>query len=237
MFTLIAHFTRERHLGHICRHKSDKNIWLLGRIDTRTDTPVTAAIINQPGPSTLDRSVLGMRVHWRHNERDGDSKHRRLHCLLNCWFRRRSKKTSELRVTGLCAGNSSVTGEFHAQNASDGGNVSIRWRHHEHSDATKESWRLKSPTTRLFVYQLVEANEKITSSYALLGHWEGNTPVGRGYYNDVTMTTVASQITSLTVVYWIVFSGADQRKHQSSVSLAFVWGIHRDRWIPRKKGQ
>ena len=35
----------------------------------------------------------------------------------------------------------------------------------------------------------------------------------------------------------IVYSDADQRKHQSSASLAFVWGIHRDRWIPRTKGQ
>ena len=41
------------------------------------------------------------------------------------------------------------------------------------------------------------------------------------------MTTMASQLTSLTVVYSIVYSGADQRKHQSSASLAFVWGIHR----------
>ena len=51
------------------------------------------------------------------------------------------------------------------------------------------------------------------------------------------MTTMASQITSLTVVYPTVYSDADQRKHQSSASLAFVWGIHRDRWIPRTKGQ
>ena len=57
------------------------------------------------------------------------------------------------------------------------------------------------------------------------------------HYTDVIMTTMASQITSLTVVYSTVYSGADQRKHQSSASLAFVWGIHRDRWIPRTKGQ
>ena len=44
-------------------------------------------------------------------------------------------------------------------------------------------------------------------------------------YDDVIMTTLASQITSLTVVYSIVYS--DQRKHQSSASLAFVRGIHR----------
>ena len=41
------------------------------------------------------------------------------------------------------------------------------------------------------------------------------------------MGTIASQITSLTIVYSIVYSGADQRKHQSSASLTFVWGIHR----------
>ena len=41
------------------------------------------------------------------------------------------------------------------------------------------------------------------------------------------MAAMASQITSLMVVYSTVYSGADQRKHQSSASLAFVWGIHR----------
>ena len=51
------------------------------------------------------------------------------------------------------------------------------------------------------------------------------------------MTMIVSQITSLTIVYLTVYSDANQRKHQSSASLAFVWGIHRDRWIPRTKGQ
>ena len=41
------------------------------------------------------------------------------------------------------------------------------------------------------------------------------------------MAAMASQITSLTIVYSTVYSGADQSKHQSSASLAFVWGIHR----------
>ena len=41
------------------------------------------------------------------------------------------------------------------------------------------------------------------------------------------MSTIASQITSLAIVYSTVYSGADQRRHQSSASLAFVWGIHR----------
>ena len=41
------------------------------------------------------------------------------------------------------------------------------------------------------------------------------------------MGAIAFQITSLTIVYSTVYSGADQSKHQSSASLAFVWGIHR----------
>ena len=48
-------------------------------------------------------------------------------------FRRKSKETSKLRVTGLCAGNSPVTGEFPAQLASNAENVSIWWRHHENA--------------------------------------------------------------------------------------------------------
>ena len=55
------------------------------------------------------------------------------------------------------------------------------------------------------------------------------------HYNDLTMTMMAPQITSLTVVYSIVDAGADQRKHQSSASLAFVRGIHRDWWFPAQR--
>ena len=69
-------------------------------------------------------------LQWRHYELDGVSNHRRLHCLLICWFGRRSKKTSKHRVTGLCAGNSPVYGEFPAQKANNAENVSIVWRHH-----------------------------------------------------------------------------------------------------------
>ena len=47
------------------------------------------------------------------------------------------------------------------------------------------------------------------------------------HYNDVIMGAIASQITSLAIVFWTVYSDADQRKHQSSASLAFVRGIHR----------
>ena len=61
-------------------------------------------------------------LQWRHNWRNGVSS---LHCLLNCLFRRRSKKTSKLRVTDLCGGNYLVTGDFPAQKASKSKNVQI----------------------------------------------------------------------------------------------------------------
>ena len=47
------------------------------------------------------------------------------------------------------------------------------------------------------------------------------------HYTDVIMGTIVCQITSLTIVYSIDYSDADHRKHQSSTSLAFVWGIYR----------
>ena len=47
-----------------------------------------------------------MSLHWRHNDHDGVSNHQPHGCLLNRLFRRRSKKTSKLRVTGFCVGNS-----------------------------------------------------------------------------------------------------------------------------------
>ena len=47
---------------------------------------------------------------WRHNGHDNVSNHQLHDCLLNCLFWRRSKKTSKLRVTGLCVGNSPVIG-------------------------------------------------------------------------------------------------------------------------------
>ena len=58
------------------------------------------------------------------------------------------------------------------------------------------------------------------------------------HYGDVIMGAIASQITSLTIVYSTVYSDADQRKHQNSTSLAFAQGIHLgQRWIPRTNGQ
>ena len=81
-------------------------------------------------------------LRWRHNDHAGVSNHQPCGCLLNRLFRRKSKKTSKLRVTGLCAGNSPGTGEFPAQMASYAENVSIWWRHHVSAPSHPLPWDL-----------------------------------------------------------------------------------------------
>ena len=75
-------------------------------------------------------ALMALPLRWRDNGRDSVSNHQPHDCLLNRLFRRRSKKTSKLRVIGLFAGNSPGTGEFPAQMASNAENVCIWWRHH-----------------------------------------------------------------------------------------------------------
>ena len=86
---------------------------------------------------------------WRDDGCDGVSNHQPRHCLLNRLFRRRSKKTPKLRVTGLCVGNSSMTGEFPTQMASNTENVSIGWRHHVHENFAQRP--IKYHVTSLFM--------------------------------------------------------------------------------------
>ena len=64
-------------------------------------------------------------LQWRHNERDGVSNNQLHNYLLNRLFRYRSQKTSKLRATGLCEGNSPMTGEFSAQRTSNELNILI----------------------------------------------------------------------------------------------------------------
>ena len=75
--------------------------------------------------------LYSITLQWCHNGHGGVSNHQPHHCLFNHLLRHRSKNKSKLRVTGLCAGNSPVTGEFPAQMASKAENVSIWWRHHD----------------------------------------------------------------------------------------------------------
>ena len=134
----------------------------------------------------------------------------------NCLFRRRSKKTSKLRVIGLCVGNSSGTGEFPAQMDSNAENASIWWRHHE-----------QTFNNALYVGKLEENQWNVYRNVLINALLVGLCIDQFIHYCDVIMGPMASQITSLTIVYSTVYWGADQRIHQSSASLAFVWGIHR----------
>ena len=85
-------------------------------------------------------------LQWRHNERDGVSNHQPHDCLPNRLLRRRSKKTSKHRVTGLCVGNSPVTGEFPARRASNAENFSIWWHHRELQ--IRDQWSTRIPQPR-----------------------------------------------------------------------------------------
>ena len=69
-------------------------------------------------------SSMTISLWWHHTGHDGVSNHQPHSCLLSSLFGRRSKKTSKFSVTGLSAGNSSGTGEFPAQMASNAENVS-----------------------------------------------------------------------------------------------------------------
>ena len=72
------------------------------------------------------------------------------------------------------------------------------------------------PRIPLYIWQWSLRQQYVNNSYAFTYHC-----------NDVIMSTMASLITSVLIVYSSVCSDTDQRKHQSSASLAFVWGIHR----------
>ena len=100
----------------------------------------------------INGSVSSIRsLQWRHDGYDGVSNHQPHHGLLNRLFGRRSKKTSKLRVTGLCAWNSPGTGEFPAHIASNAENVSISWRHHVGSGPTTSSqWRERVENAKMF---------------------------------------------------------------------------------------
>ena len=74
------------------------------------------------------------------------------------------------------------------------------------------------------------ASEWVCDAHNIISifHQHNSWWVSHAHYDDVTIGAIASPITSLRIVYSTVYSDADQRKHQSSASLAFVWGIHRE---------
>ena len=81
-----------------------------------------------PTETKITEHSIEFTIQWRNNERNGVSNHQRLARLLNGLFRRGSKNKLKLRVTSLCEGNPSVTGEFPSQRASNAGNLLMWWR-------------------------------------------------------------------------------------------------------------
>ena len=100
-------------------------------------------------------------LQWRHNGHGSISNHQLHDCLLNRLFRRRSKKTSKLRVTGLCAVNSPGTGEFPAQMVSNLEKVSIWWRHQEVSQSN----------VTMLLPQIHSTTEELYTRFALCCLW------------------------------------------------------------------
>ena len=113
-----------------------KSLWEITKISIRvtsllnTKTMLLLKFTSKEGKNINAAHSQQHALRWRHNDGDGVSNYQTKDCLLNRLFRRRSKKTTKLRVTGLCDGNAPVTGEFPAQRASNVENFSIWWRHH-----------------------------------------------------------------------------------------------------------
>ena len=105
--------------------------------------------------------------------------------------------------------------------------------------ATTHGWKRQgfyneSHHMQLWTFQLMPSQHKYqlktccnTYHFSHAGHSRWYMHFYLSHCHDVTMGAMASQITSLTIIYSTVYSGADQRKHQISTSLAFVRGIRR----------
>ena len=123
-----------KYLTKWCKLILWKNIFLIGcKNNLRSECICTfhpQNIDRVGGVSRCSDTTWVGHLQWRHNERECISNHRRLECLLNRLLRRRSKKSSKLRVSGLCWGNSPVTDELPTKRASNAENVSVWWRHH-----------------------------------------------------------------------------------------------------------
>ena len=164
---------------------------------------------------------------WHHHERGGVSNYRRLDCLLNRLFKRRSKKTPKLHVTSLCEGNPPVwipltMGQQHGK--------------YFHSMKSSCIYDDGSPPKDGFTWQTTQQQYRwFTHHFSNIYHNIQSRGLEASHYNDVIMGAIAYQITSRTIVYSIVYSGADKRKHESSASQAFVRGIHRGPVISLQK--
>ena len=99
-FCFLGFFCLQLISNNVIGHEKVIPCFKLGKISTTCLHPLN---------NVRNRRAIQISLQWPHNERDGVSNHMRLDCLLNRLFRHRSKKSSKLRVTDLCEGNSPVT--------------------------------------------------------------------------------------------------------------------------------
>ena len=169
----------------------------------------------------------GFPLRWRHNDHAGVSNHQPHGCLLHRLFRRRWNKTSKLRVTGFCAGNSPDKGPV------------TRKMFPFHDVIMPLTWDTNICSAKFghcITLSLFHNKVILHQVSGLAAGWTWQVRCRARHYSDVIMNATASDIVSLTIVYSTVYPGTDQRKDQSSASLAFVRGIHRWPVNPPHKG-
>ena len=169
----------------------------------------------------------------RHNEHDDVSNHQPHDCLLNRLFRRRSKETSKLCVTGLCAGNSPVTGEFSAQRASNAENVSIWWRHHVSND---ECYIISSVDLQCPSVRITKTHERNFMKFLWLV-WHG-TCLGVILVSNGSKFLKGRQRRRLKKMFSNSFDQAQIKDNIKAPRHWPLWGeCYGDRWIPLTNGQ
>ena len=202
------------------------------------------AIANKQHYSDVIMSVIAFQI-------TGDS-------MVNRLFRRRSTKTSKLRVTGLCERNSPMTGGFPAQRARNVENVSILWRHHESGKdcfLMQHNWNISYETWENSCLSLVckvsggGAKHRGTLSrnlfpFHLFSFVVINTVRINCTYIEYILHTIRLFMDPLCyccIPIWNMSMAETIRMMTSSngnifrATGPFVRGIHRSRWIPHTK--
>ena len=130
---------------------------------------------------------------------------------------------------GARASTATIMTEYGSHISSDGllSSFSGTLYHQGHKHGGNHTLIVHVPVKQPWRFGVNESHESTENGYMADAKNQCYSSLRHIHYSDVIMGSMASQITSLTIVYSIVYSGADQRKHQSSASLAFVRGIHR----------
>ena len=149
--------------------------------------------------------VWNTTLQWRHNERNGVSNHRCLDCYSTVCSGANERKHQSSTSMAFARG-------IHRWPAVD---------YPQKGPVAQKMLPFDDVIIRLVLCMLwLQSNLFMSSMVTSLA-------LGLSHYSDVILGTMASPITSITTVYSTVHSYADQRKHLSSASLAFVRGIHR----------